>query len=237
MEISEGIEIADLGLWIPKSRTLVFADFHMGFEEALNKTGVLIPRFHLKDVITRLEKIFAKVKPETIVINGDIKHEFGKISEQEWRETLKLIDFLAKHCKRLVLVKGNHDKTAGHIAGKRGMETAGFFESGKILIIHGDKIPKSIEKYSAIIIGHEHPAVSMRDSGRVERFKCFLCGKYLRKTLIVQPSFNLVTEGTDVLREKTLSPFLEQSLDRFKVYVAGDKTYDFGRIKDLRRRI
>ena len=234
MEISKGMEIVDLGLWIKKHKLLVFADFHIGFEEALNKQGVLIPRFQFKDIIQRLEKIFTKVNPDTIVVNGDIKHEFGRISEQEWRETLKLIEFLAKHCKNLLLTKGNHDKILGPIAKKRNIKDIPFYEEGDILIIHGDKIPNDISKYKTIIIGHEHPALSIQEGSRVEKFKCFLVGKYRRKTLIVLPSFNLVTEGTDVTREKALSPFLKQNLDNFEAYVVADKVYKFGKLKNLR---
>ncbi len=234
MEIAKGIDIIDLGLLLKKQKVLVFADFHIGFEEALNKQGILIPRFQFKDIIARLEKIFAKVKPDTIVVNGDLKHEFGKISEQEWRETLKLIEFLAKHCKKLLLTKGNHDKILGPIAKKRNIDIVDFFESGGILIIHGDKIPKDLSKYKTIIIGHEHPAVSIQEGGRVEKFKCYITGKYKRKTLIVQPSFNMVTEGTDILKESTLSPFLKQRLDNFDVYVAADKIYKFGKLKNLK---
>ncbi len=235
MKIAKAIEAIDLGIWIKEHKLLVFADFHIGYEESLNKRGVFIPRFHFKDIIKRLEKILAKVKPDVIIINGDVKHEFGRISEQEWRETLKLIDFLAKRCKRLLLTRGNHDKTLGPIAEKRKIEIIESFIAGEILITHGDKIPKDIDKFKTIIIGHEHPAVSIHERGRKEKFKCFLVGKYKGKQLIVQPSFNLVTDGTDILREKTLSPFLKQSLANFEVYIVGDKIYSFGKLKNLKQ--
>ena len=217
-----------------KHKLLIFSDFHIGFEEALNKQGFLLPRFQFKDIIQRLEKIFAKVKPDTIVVNGDIKHEFGRISEQEWRETLKLIEFLAKHCKKLLLTKGNHDKILGPIAEKRNIELIDSYEADSIMVIHGNKIPKDLKKYKTIVIGHEHPAISIQERGRVEKFKCFLVGKYNRKTLIVLPSFNLVTEGTDITRQKTLSPFLKQNLGNFEAYVVADKTYKFGKLKNLK---
>lgn len=233
MEIAKGIEIIDLGIYIKKHKILIFSDFHMGFEEALNKQGIMVPRMHFKDIILKLGKIFARIKPETIVVNGDIKHEFGRISEQEWRETLKLIDMLAKNCKKLILTKGNHDTIVGPIAKKRSIAIVDSFGVDSTLIIHGDKIPKGISKYKTIIIGHEHPAVSIQEGRRKEKFKCFLAGKYRNKTLIVQPSFNLVTEGTDVLLEKRLSPFLKQDLKNFDVYIVADKIYKFGKLKNL----
>jgi len=233
MNLTPNIQLIDLAVWLKKQKTLVVADFHIGFEEALNKQGVLVPRFQYKDVIRRLSKIFVKVKPETIVVNGDLKHEFGRISEQEWREALKLADFLSKHCKKLFLTKGNHDKILGPIAKKRGIEVVDKFETGSTLILHGDKLPKSLPKCKTIIIGHEHPAVSLQERGRVEKFKCFLVGKYKGKTLIVQPSFKLTSEGTDVLKERVLSPFLKKGLGNFDVFVVADKIYRFGKVKYL----
>jgi len=48
------------------------------------------------------------------------------------------------------------------------------------------------------------------------------------------PSFNLVSEGTDILKEKLLSPFLHQNINNFDVYVVEDKVYNFGKVRDLR---
>ena len=224
MKIAKDIEVNDLSLYLVKEKTLVFADFHIGYEEALNKEGILIPRFQLKETLERLERIFLffkrnKKEINKIIINGDLKHEFGTISEQEWRDALKLLDFLNKYCKEIILIKGNHDTILGPIADKRSLKIVDFLKFEDVLIIHGDKINKHIEnlikKAKIIIISHEHPALSLKEGFRVELFKCFLKGKYKKKTLIVQPSFNLVTEGTDVSKEGLLSPFLHQALGSF----------------------
>ncbi|MBU4492943.1 MAG: metallophosphoesterase [Nanoarchaeota archaeon] len=234
----KGIEIIDLGLLLNQEKILVFADFHIGYEEALNKQGILVPRFQFKDVIKRLGKIFSelkKIKIDKIIINGDIKHEFGTISEQEWRETLRLLDFLTKFCEEIILVKGNHDTTLGPIAKKKKVSVVDYYFAGDILITHGHKIPNKniLKKAKTIVIGHEHPAISLREDVRTEKFKCFLKGKYKRKSLVVMPSFCLATEGTDILKEKLLSPFLNQDLKNFEVSVVADKVYDFGKIKNL----
>jgi metallophosphoesterase superfamily enzyme len=100
-----------------------------------------------------------------------------------------------------------------------------------------------------IIIGHEHPAVSIHEGVRTELFKCFLKGKFKGRILIVQPSFNLVTEGTDVLKEELLSPFLQQELSDFECFIVAEdskasinrnlkieplsNTLYFGKIQDL----
>ena len=230
------LKIVDLGLLIKDKRILIFSDFHIGYEEALNKQGILVPRFQFKDVIKRLEKTFSEVKKiNKIIINGDLKHEFGKISEQEWRETLRLLDFLARQCKEIVLVKGNHDTILGPIAKKKKVSVVDYYFAGDVLITHGHKIPNKniLKKAKTIIIGHEHPAISLREDVRIEKFKCFLKGKYKRKKLIVMPSFCLATEGTDILKEKTISPFLDQDLRNFQVFIVADKVYDFGKLKNL----
>lgn len=238
MEIFPNMNMADLALYFDS--TLVIADVHIGYEEVLNKKGILVPRTQFEEMAKKLGKIFGRLKNrkiERIIINGDLKHEFGIISEQEWRNTLKFLDLLAGHCKEIVLIKGNHDTILGPIAKKRNVKIMDSIIVGNVLITHGDKIPgkEILNKASAIIIGHEHPAISLKKGPRIETYKCFLKGRYKGKNLIVQPSFNTLAEGTDILKDKILSPFLDQNLDNFKVYVVEDKVYYFGRLRNLKR--
>lgn len=233
MEIHPGIETVDLALYLKDSRTLVLADLHIGFEEALAKQGVLVPRFQYKDMIDRFEQIFAKVQPRTVILNGDLKHEFGAITKQEWKETMRLFDYLSRKKVEIIVVKGNHDPNIGPLAEKKAVKVVKEHVLDGIVIAHGDTVPKSPEK--VIIMGHEHPAVSLREQGRVEKFKCFLKGTYKKRVLIVQPSFNPCVEGTDITKELVLSPLISNVQD-FEVFVVDDarkKTLAFGKVKDL----
>jgi len=254
-EIIPNLKIVDLALYHTKEDILIIGDTHIGYEEALNKQGLFIPRFQFEEIGKRLDNILKKTKKlKKIIINGDIKHEFGTISEQEWRHTLRLLDFLSKYCKDIILIRGNHDTILGPIAKKRNVKIEDSYiihersELGKkkfmkqissqrknnILIIHGHKIPKQIPKETkTIIIGHEHPAISLREGPRVETYKCFLKGKWKRYNLIVMPSFNLITEGTDIVKERLLSPFLQQNIESFEAYIIADKIYKFGKLKNL----
>ena len=90
-----------------------------------------------------------------------------------------------------------------------------------------------LEGVSTIIIGHEHPAVSIKEGPRAELFKAFLTGKWKRYNVIAQPSFNLVVEGTDILKEEVLSPFLKNNLGDFEAIVVADKLYGFGKVSGL----
>ena len=236
MKILSNIEIIDLALYF--NSTLVIADVHIGYEEALNKQGVLVPRLQFEDMVKRMKRIFNLLKDkkiERIIVNGDLKHEFGTISEQEWRNTLKFLDLLAKHCNEIILIRGNHDTILGPIAKKRNVKVVDNIAVGKVLATHGNKVPDILKNYSTIIIGHEHPAVSLKEGPRIEQFKCFLKGKYHGKNLIVQPSFNAIIEGTDVLKDKILSPFLHQDLNNFQVYIVEDEVYNFGKLRNLKK--
>ncbi|MBW3003266.1 metallophosphoesterase [Candidatus Woesearchaeota archaeon] len=230
------LEIIDLALYHKKSKTLIVADIHMGYEEALNKQGILIPRHQHIETLKRLEQILKKpISIQTIIINGDLKHEFGTISETEWRHTLRILDLLSKYCKKIILIKGNHDTILGPIAKKRNLEIKDYYIIDSYYICHGHIIPDNsdFKKSKTIIIAHDHPAVSLKYGPRIETYKCFLVGKYKRKTLIVMPSFNLVAEGTNVLNEELLSPFLHQDLKNFNVYIVSEKIFDFGKLKNL----
>ena len=52
--------------------------------------------------------------------------------------------------------------------------------------------------------------------------------------MIVMPSSNPITIGTDVLKEKFISPFLNQDIKKFEVYIVADRVYYFGKVKDLK---
>ncbi|MBI2107178.1 metallophosphoesterase [Candidatus Woesearchaeota archaeon] len=228
MEILKGIGINGLTLFIKESKTLVLGDLHLGFEESLNKQGVFIPRFQFQEILLILKKILNKLKPEKIIIVGDLKHEFGSISEQEWRHVLELIDFLSLRSE-LIIIKGNHDVKLSPITKKRNIKILPFYKQKEILFAHGDVIVKEDSKI--IIIGHEHPAVSFRERS-TQKYKCFLKGKYKKSVLIVMPSLNLVTEGSDITKGRFISPYLKQTKN-IEVYVNEDKTYRFGKLRDI----
>ena len=227
MEIEKGIKIKDLAL-IYKDH-LIISDLHIVLEEALNKQGILIPRFQFKEIKQRLEPLLLK-KIKVIVINGDLKHEFGTISEQEWRHTLQVLDLLLENNRKVILVKGNHDTILGPIADKRNLKVVDKYEIDDITIIHGNKIKEINTKI--IIIGHEHPAVTIKDNIRNETYKCFLKGKYKNKILIVTPSFSLVKQGYDVLNFDNHTLYIK-NIDNFEVFVVEDKIYNFGKVKNL----
>lgn len=232
MKISKNLEIINLALWLKRKETLIVSDFHLGYEEYLHQKGVLVPKFQIEEIIKGLKPILKQTKPKTIIINGDLKHEFGRVLKQEWKDVLKLVDFLKENCQELILIKGNHDLILGPIVSKRDIKVVDEHHIDNILITHGDKI-KEIRKTKTIIIGHEHPAISFKEKSKVEKYKCFLKGGWKKKKLIVMPSFNPLLEGTDVVKEKLLSPFLTD-ISSFEVFVVSKgEVFKFGKLKNF----
>ena len=228
-------EIVDSALLIKDC--LVISDIHLGYEYALNREGFMIPRFQYKKIIDRLKEIIDASNASKIIVNGDLKHEFGKISKQEWNEVMDFIKFLKEHFDEIILIKGNHDNFTGFIAEKCGLEVYENYSVENYIIMHGDKIPDDFDEMeeNTVIIGHEHPSIGLRSGERVEKVKCFLKGKVKEKKFVIMPSFNFITEGSDCLQQKTISPFLKDiSLGNFEVFaVENFEVMNFGKIKNL----
>ena len=228
-------EIADLGLFI--DNTLIISDLHIGYEQSLNREGIMVPRFQYKMILERLHEILKRYNVTRVVVNGDLKHEFGRITRQEWMEAKNFLEFLQENFDEVILIKGNHDNFTKFIAEKSDLAVYETYPLGNYIIMHGDKITDDImtKDNSTIIIGHEHPCIGIRNGERLEKIKCFLKGTYKEKNLIVMPSFNFVTEGSDILHEKPLSPFLKnRSIEEFEVYgVENFEVLYFGKIKDI----
>lgn len=228
-------EIADLGLIIKD--WLIISDIHIGYEGALNREGIMVPRFQYKKILKRINEIINRYEPKRVIVNGDLKHEFGRITSQEWKESKDFIEYLKTNFLETILIKGNHDHFTRFIAEKTGLDVYDSYNLGGYVVMHGDKLPDDVtlNKSETIIIGHEHPCIGIRNGERLEKIKCYLKGNYHGKNLIVMPSFNFVTEGSDILHEKPLSPLLKNiKTDKFGVYgVENFEVLYFGRIQDI----
>ncbi|MDO8660260.1 MAG: hypothetical protein Q7K43_00065, partial [Candidatus Woesearchaeota archaeon] len=106
MELVSGLFAIGVGLYHKPSQTLVFSDLHLGYESELHFKGVLVPRRQFKETFFVISQILKKAEHvKTIVLNGDLKHSFGRISSQEWNDILRLIDELRKHCAKIIVIQ------------------------------------------------------------------------------------------------------------------------------------
>lgn len=243
-------QLIDKAVWIEDEKeknngVLVFGDIHLGFEEMLNKQGVFVPREQYKKIINNLDKIFSFLrlrgkKIKEIVILGDIKHEFGEINQQEWKEVLDFLDYLNEKIGEkgeIILIKGNHDNILPWIV-KEKVKVKDFYIKEENLFIHGDKEVKEFEdkKIKRMFLGHMHPAISIKKDIKKEIYKCFLVGKYKGKEIVILPSFFPLIEGSDVSFYDTNLVY-DFNLKKFEVFIPVNinKILDFGVVEDVGR--
>ncbi len=251
------LTLIDLALFLPTERVLAIADVHLGIEDALQDEGVLVPRDHLAQVQQRLARIFEELRVmpsdplRKILINGDLRHQFGPLSRVEHRESKEFLRWLAEWAEQIVLIEGNHDGSLAALTGER-VTVSKSYKVGSCLFVHGDQTSSGLYTFAGqwpakmhgtggawwIVIGHEHPAVGLKDpiTQRVEVYKCFLVGRFAEKNLLVLPSFNQLVKGSDLLKERPLSPLVRPSeLEDFFVYVVSDAgdIYEFGLLRRL----
>ncbi|MEM4637838.1 MAG: metallophosphoesterase [Candidatus Woesearchaeota archaeon] len=233
MKILEKINAEDLFLVIEDF--IVLSDIHIGYEESLNKNGFLLPISNTYEIKKKIKMVTSNKNINKIILNGDIVHSFGKISSTEKKAIYSFLKFLKDTFDELIIIKGNHDKILKYIVKEKIHDE---YVIKNILITHGDIINKksSDKNIKTIVIGHEHPSITISSGYRQEKYKCFLKGKYLNKNLVIMPSCNMLVEGTDILKDKTLSPYIKE-IEQFKVYIVEDKIYDFGKISSIKKRL
>ena len=216
MELAEGLIIVeDLPmLFDRRSRALIFADLHLGFEEDMAERGIFLPRAQLKKALEALEKGFEYVDAEAVVIAGDVKHIFGKLGRYEQYELRQLFDFLKKSVDKVYLVRGNHDNFVAPIAKRYGVEVVNELWLGDTLVVHGHKLLPEDSKPRLVIMGHEHPSVALRDSlGSLTKIPCCLSMPLRRGCkLVILPALGIYQSGTSVSlqRESYLSPIVRE---------------------------
>lgn len=225
-----------------KKRILVVGDLHLGYEESLNQSGVFISRKMFGEMLLEFNEIFKRAgKVDYIILLGDVKHEFSRNLKQEWGDVLNLLDYFHKFCAKIIIIRGNHDNYLKTIVSKREfVSVADYFIIGDICFLHGDKDYKKIynKNIKHWIIGHVHPAITLRDSSEIktEKYKCFLVGNYKKKEVILVPSFFSYSEGSDPRDNKSKLAW-EFNLDNFRVYIisrAEAEAFDFGILKNLK---
>lgn len=245
-EVSKNIEIVcELpGLYLKDVGILVITDLHIGYEQALQKQGIYVPRSTYPKMKQAISDMVEKVKPESIVMLGDVKHEFGVPTSQEWVEVKDLLKYLTDNDLKVHVVRGNHDNYIIAILKKYGAELHDpMMVEGRYVMVHGHKsleeLPKEVE---ALLIGHEHPALAVRDSFGVKRkFKCFLKGSWKNIMVVVLPALSPLASGStmnEIPKNLLLSPILEGQvdIDSFKPIVVepGAGVYEFPELGKLK---
>ena len=231
LDVAKGVEVTrDFALFLRGERALVISDLHLGFEGALAEQGVSIPRFQRRVILERLGRMLDRVKAEKVIVAGDFKHEFSRNLTDEWIEVKQVRRFLRDRVSP-VLVRGNHDNYLATILGDVGLILQERADVGGYTIVHGHE---EVSTLHPIIMGHEHPAVKLKDElGAVVSVPAFL----VTDRLVVLPAYSPLALGVDVSSYPYLSPILNRTgIDEARV-IGVDETeglLDFGRVRGLK---
>jgi len=222
-------------------RVLVVGDLHLGFGEIMGISGVNVGKQMFDEMINDFNEVFGETgNVDKIILLGDIKHDFGGILKQEWSDVAKIIDYLKEKCKKLILIRGNHDTLLSPIARKKKLKVWNLYVWNEFCFTHGDRDYNKIwnKKVKYIVVGHGHPAVKLKEErgAKIEKYKCFLVGKGIGgKKMIIVPSFAEYYVGSDP-REGEVILAWDVDFSDFEVYVVGEhlEVLNFGLIKKLR---
>jgi len=246
MKLFEDVEIINghRAIYIQDLDLVVISDLQLGEELYLaEEKGIFVPQVQLKEIKKGLNDIFKKVKAKRILINGDLKHEFGEASRQEWREVIDFVEFLRKKVKEIIVVRGNHDNYLLNIASKINLQVFDpFYLEKGYLFTHGHKKIPYPKDFHTLIIGHEEPAIILKEGFDKIKLPALLYGKMKNgKRIICLPAFSYLSSGTEVNavdKEDLLSPILKEDVEIDDLEVIGiDKevgSLKFGKIKDIK---
>lgn len=205
-------------LYHEESDLVVISDLHLGLEESMTFKGGYVPQFQLEDLKDDIKTIKQETGASSILVNGDLKHEFKKTSYSERKEIEEFIEFLKEHFSEIIIVEGNHDTFLEKVVEKKGAEFVEEYRINGILFSHGHRKISEPESFDTVVIGHEHPALELKDEiGVTEKVDCFLYGETEKgQNIIVMPAFSKISGGSkvnQVPQNKLLSPVLRNQVD------------------------
>lgn len=217
--------LAPGALWLHKSRVIVAADVHLGYEDVI---GGALPLWSTPETVGTLLTVAQRMQAREIVLLGDVIHG-SRMSDGAARAVREGLDML-RDAAQLTLVAGNHEgRTRGAAVLGETVECA---ERDGWLLLHGDKpSPRHPERVEGSIIGHLHPSLSL---GAGAKAPAFLASS----RVIVVPALTPYSGGLDVFSGaclRALESFGVASRRELTLVVAaGELLYPFGVLSQLR---
>jgi uncharacterized protein len=141
----------------------VAADLHMGLEHELWLGGVSIPS-QTEKILERLLRSLDEIKPDKLLLLGDVKHNVPKTSWQEKRDIPRFLESLSRRIQ-VEIVLGNHDSDLASIAppGVRVRPSSGFILDD-VGYFHGHTWPdEKVLCANLLVAAHLHPVLRLKD--------------------------------------------------------------------------
>jgi putative SbcD/Mre11-related phosphoesterase len=147
-----------------KTKTLLIADPHIGWEMELQKKGIHVPS-QMPKILNKLTAILDEYKPQRLVIIGDVKYSIVTSEMTEWHDVPDFFAELQCHIGDIAVVRGNHDANIEPLLPENvKLLPATGVAIGDVGVFHGHKWPSpALLGCKTLVMGHLHPAVVFRD--------------------------------------------------------------------------
>jgi putative SbcD/Mre11-related phosphoesterase len=147
-----------------KTRTLLIADPHIGWEMELQEKGIHVPSQTGK-ILSKLIAVISKYKPDKLVILGDVKYTVVSSELGEWQDIPEFFKKLQPHIPEISIVRGNHDANLEPLLPENTqLLPATGAVIGDVGVFHGHKWPSpALLGCKTLVMGHLHPVVVFRD--------------------------------------------------------------------------
>lgn len=210
-----------------KTRTLVIADLHIGWEIALSQRGIYVPT-QMPRLLRRLESVINKYKPEELLILGDVKHTVARAEIGEWHDVPDFFDELKKQIRKVCIIRGNHDGNLEPLLPENvKILPATGITLGEVGFFHGHRWPSpTLLRCKTLVMGHVHPVVAFRDPAgfRITRqvwVKASCNGTQLAETLLQKHKIKIKKNPEEALwkhykiKPRTSQLFIMPSFNEF----------------------
>ena len=203
-----------------KTRTLLIADPHIGWEMELQQKGIHVPSQTGK-LLNKLTAILSEYKPDVLVILGDVKYTVISSEFGEWHDIPEFFQKLQPQVSNISIVRGNHDANLEPLLPENvELLPATGAVIGDVGVFHGHKWPSpALLGCKTLVMGHVHPMVVFRDPTgcRLTRqvwMRVTLDSMALAKTLLQKSKVKI--EGSV---EETLQKHFKIKLKASELYI------------------
>lgn len=145
---------------------LVVSDMHLGFEHGFVEKGIQInSKLFTQEILSEIYSILKILKPEGIILLGDIKNSITHINPVEWHHIPHFLKELSKSY-HVFLVPGNHDVHIENLCPNDiSIASSTGITIDDTLFLHGHTMPsRKKSSVKKIIMGHLHPILYRPES-------------------------------------------------------------------------
>jgi putative SbcD/Mre11-related phosphoesterase len=147
-----------------KTRTMIIADLHIGWEITLSEKGIHVPTQTPK-LLKKLMTLIADYQPQKLLVLGDVKHTVATAQMSEWYDIPDFFNELEKQVQEISIIRGNHDGSLEPLLPETvKIQPATGITMGEVGFFHGHQWPSpTLLACKTLVMGHVHPVVAFRD--------------------------------------------------------------------------